>query len=169
MADWEKAWPQFKFNDVFSLFGVPMLSLDQKAENMEIELEEANFDDKLLEEAEVSSLQAMRVVARLRPMLEHEEGDETTAEVLDEVTISYETLHHGYVPARHTLQFDAALCCSQAELFQKSGVKAMVHRACEGYTCSIFAYGQTGAGKEIGFKSFKIFHDFFRSHASSDL
>lgn len=147
LADWEKSWPQFKFNDVFSLFGVPMLQLDQKAESIDLDVEEANFDDKLLDETELSSLQAMRVVARLRPMLAHEEGDEITAEVQDEVTVSYETLHHGYVPARHTLQFDAALCCSQAELFQKSGVKALVHRACEGYTCSIFAYGQTGAGK----------------------
>lgn len=159
LADWEKSWPQFKFNDVFSLFGVPMLQLDQKAESIDLDVEEANFDDKLLDETELSSLQAMRVVARLRPMLAHEEGDEITAEVQDEVTVSYETLHHGYVPARQTLQFDAALCCSQAELFQKSGVKALVHRACEGYTCSIFAYGQTGAGDGSmgnGFKTFRF-------------
>lgn len=147
LADWEAAWPQFKFNDIFSLFGVPMLQLDQKAENLDMVDAEDTHDDRLLSESELSKLQPMRVVARLRPILPHEEGDTIAAEVVDDFTVSHDTLHHGYVPARHTLQFDAALCCSQAKLFEKSGVKALVHRACEGYTCSIFAYGQTGAGK----------------------
>ncbi|CAK9061543.1 unnamed protein product [Durusdinium trenchii] len=147
LSDWEAKWPQFKFHEVFSLFGVPMLQLDPKTGIVDsLDLDD-NYDDPVLDEVELSALQPMRVVTRVRPMLSHEEGDDVSAEILDEHTVSFETLHHGYVPARHTLQFDAALRCSQTELFRRSGVRALVHRACEGFTCSIFAYGQTGAGK----------------------
>ncbi|CAJ1389366.1 unnamed protein product [Effrenium voratum] len=146
MASWEAQRPDLKFSEVFSLFGVPMLQLDPRAA-VEVPDPEDNFEDVPLEEEELC-VRPMRVVARVRPMLPHEdEGDDVAAEVLDDVTVSYETLHHGYVPARHTLQFDCALRCSQTRLFHCSGVRALVHRACEGFTCSIFAYGQTGAGK----------------------
>ena len=147
LADWEATWPQLKFNDVFSLFGVPMLQMDQKMEIGDFLYDDDNYNDAVLDADELSMLQPMRVITRVRPMLSHEEGDAVSAEVVDEFTISFETLHHGYVPARHTLQFDAALQCSQSDLFRESGVRALVHRACEGFTCSVFAYGQTGAGK----------------------
>ena len=144
LSDWEQTWSGFQFNEVFSLFGIPMLQLDPAAEMEAVEVDDI-LQEPPLTEQELSELRPMRVVARLRPLLPHE-GQEVAAEVVDKVAVCYET-QHGYVPGKHRLHFDAALSCGQAEFFQSSGVRALIQRACEGYVGSVVAYGQTGAGK----------------------
>ena len=142
LSEWEQTYSGYKFNEVFSLFGIPMLQLEPLADMEAVEVDEAQ-EEPALTEQELSELRGMRVVARLRPLLPHE-GTERACEVLERA-VCYET--HGYVAGRQRLEFDAALSCGQAEFFMKSGVRALVQRACEGYAASVVAYGQTGAGK----------------------
>jgi hypothetical protein len=46
-----------------------------------------------------------------------------------------------------TLRFNAAVDGPQTSCWSKTGVKALVHKAVEGFTSTAFAYGQTGSGK----------------------
>lgn len=158
---WEGRWPSMKFKDVFCIFGVGLPDKDDvrvspdaegwaEAEPSWIEaLEDQPLHDEDLEEG----LKPMQVAVRVRPPLDHEAGDEITAWAKEDgVTMSFRVTKYlkdllNTSRGHHTLQFDAALQGSQAALFSRSGIKALVHKACEGYTSTVFAYGQTGAGK----------------------
>jgi len=111
-----------------------------------------DLDDDPLQPEAISKVKPMTVVVRVRPPLEHEAGDLLSTRAEDDgQTISFKAqLGPGGSGANlpeQTLHFDGAIKGSQATLFSNSGVKALVHRAVEGFTSTVFAYGQTGAGK----------------------
>lgn len=153
-ADWERKWHPVDFREVFSLFGEPLFDF----ERMMLERPPGSgdstatdwqglLDAEPLPQAEVEKLRPMRVAVRVRPMLSHEAGDEASARILDDASTVSFRVPSGGGATQQSLSFDEALQGSQAELFSRSGVKALVHKACEGYAATVFAYGQTGAGK----------------------
>lgn len=159
-VDWEKQWQPNCFEEVFSLFGARFYDINRDGHLAADEAPpaclgqpDAFLDDNLLSKEELARTRPMTVAVRVRPALAHEAGDENTASVLEDgATVSFKVgcTARGYQTGEdghQTLQFDAALQGSQAELFSHSGVKDLVHKACEGHTSTVFAYGQTGAGK----------------------
>jgi len=174
---WESRWPPVTFPEVFSIFGFPFFDIAgpppepprrQGAAGAAIAVAEAalqlaswkqvgqqwvvDLEDELLQSEALAEVRPMRVVVRVRPALDHEIGDNLTARALEDgATVAFKAQVGACGPqgtcSEQTLQFDKALTGSQASLFAQSGTKALVHRAVEGFTATIFAYGQTGAGK----------------------
>lgn len=152
LAAWESKWKPAVFGEVFSLFGTPLFDFacvpPHRAAPWHSAARLGDMGDALLTAEEVAATRPMRAVVRVRPALSHEEGDALTARALEDgTTVSFKVPHSSSESSFHALQFDAALECSQAELFSSCGIKALVHKACEGHTATVFAYGQTGAGK----------------------
>lgn len=139
------------FSDTFSVFGEPVFDYDRRPlevpERLPISKDcRSEIDNGLLTQEEIDSATSrpIRVVVRIRPALASEAGDKLTANAnTDNVTVTF----RGAAGDGQTLEFDRVLDASQTALFSQSGVKALVHKACEGHTATIMAYGQTGAGK----------------------
>lgn len=138
------------FRETFSVFGEPVFDYDRRPlevpERLPISRDwHRDIDNGLLtrEEIDRAASRPIRVVVRIRPALANETGDKLTASANDNVTVTF----RGAAGDGQTLEFDRVLDAPQTELFSQSGVKALVHKACEGHTATIMAYGQTGAGK----------------------
>lgn len=165
-SQWEQKWAPASFDEVFSLFGSPLFelyNLDLTATSTSsiagsispahgppemplagIDLEEIPLCDRELEE-----IPKMLVSVRVRPLLAHEAGDHVSCRGLeDRRTISFASpATQRYAEPSQTLSFHSVLEGSQTDVFSHSGVKGLVQKACKGSTCTVFAYGQTGAGK----------------------
>lgn len=88
---------------------------------------------------------SIRVFCRVRPLSgkEKDAGDYQVTQALDAMTIQCEGLEGG---APQSFQFDAVFTPgSQEEVF--TDCKDLVQSAVDGYNVTMFAYGQTGAGK----------------------
>ncbi|KNE60851.1 hypothetical protein AMAG_06617 [Allomyces macrogynus ATCC 38327] len=84
----------------------------------------------------------VRVVVRVRPLAAREAQDARGLVVLDDMQtvqlMDGKTMTYDRVYGEST---------SQADLFEDSGVLALVNRAIAGYSATVFAFGQTGSGK----------------------
>ncbi|KAJ3364059.1 Kinesin- protein 12 [Allomyces javanicus] len=84
----------------------------------------------------------VRVVVRVRPLAAREANDARGLVVLDDMQtvqlMDGKTMTYDRVYGEST---------SQADLFEDSGVLALVNRAIAGYSATVFAFGQTGSGK----------------------
>eukprot|EP00656_Telonema_subtile_P024361 TRINITY_DN2649_c0_g1_i7.p1 TRINITY_DN2649_c0_g1~~TRINITY_DN2649_c0_g1_i7.p1 ORF type:complete len:875 (-),score=200.16 TRINITY_DN2649_c0_g1_i7:159-2783(-) len=113
----------------------------------------------------------VQAVVRVRPLLPHEanRGDQVLVDTLDDgCTVQiYEdatqtearrnTIHSKFhateqalrADHRTSMRFDACFSsqASTDQVFREGGVQAIVQSVCEGYAATVFAYGQTGAGK----------------------
>jgi len=93
----------------------------------------------------------IRVFCRVRPQLPHEQGDEPSAVRRDSFTVDickYMTSLEGMQRSeRKAFPFDAVFgpSAQQEEVFKE--VQDLVQSAIDGYNVTLFAYGQTGAGK----------------------
>lgn len=97
---------------------------------------------------------AIRVFCRFRPLVRRERdmGDTIAARKVDEFSVEvHRPDSHGHAPGHHAedkrFQFDSVFGqdCSQDEVF--ADCKDLIQSAVDGYNVTIFAYGQTGAGK----------------------
>eukprot|EP00403_Amphidinium_massartii_P026335 CAMPEP_0178387412 /NCGR_PEP_ID=MMETSP0689_2-20121128/9061_1 /TAXON_ID=160604 /ORGANISM="Amphidinium massartii, Strain CS-259" /LENGTH=649 /DNA_ID=CAMNT_0020007777 /DNA_START=1 /DNA_END=1950 /DNA_ORIENTATION=+ len=88
---------------------------------------------------------AVRVFARIRPPVPREKGEPIAASRLD--GFSLELKNKDPRTAAKTFQFDSVFDgqSTQEEVFEEC--RALVVSALDGYNVTIFAYGQTGAGK----------------------
>mmetsp|Transcript_14426 Transcript_14426/g.31243 ORF Transcript_14426/g.31243 Transcript_14426/m.31243 type:complete len:693 (+) Transcript_14426:1-2079(+) len=88
---------------------------------------------------------AIRVYARIRPSIAREAGEELAAKRID--AFSMELLHKDKRVAPKVYNFDAVFDehNTQEEVF--SDCRGLVSSAIDGFNVTIFAYGQTGAGK----------------------
>lgn len=139
------------FSETFSVFGEPVFDYDRRPlevpESLPISKDwRREIDNGLLTQEQIDSgtSRPIRVVVRIRPAIASETGDKLTASAnTDGVTVTF----RGTSNDCQTLEFDRVLDAPQTTVFSQSGVKALVHKACEGHTATIMAYGQTGAGK----------------------
>jgi kinesin family member 12 len=85
--------------------------------------------------------EAVRVVARIRPLLHPEisRGDEETTTARD----SNVCVKNGSVGQQFSFN-ETFSQATQDEVFHGSGVANLLDRVLQGFACSIFAYGQTG-------------------------
>lgn len=83
----------------------------------------------------------VRVVCRVRPLLESESGGKMCLEVPDResVVVTSKALTFSYDEV-----FNAVT--SQSEVFETVG-RPLIDDIIKGYNCTIFAYGQTSSGK----------------------
>eukprot|EP00658_Telonema_sp_P-2_P039287 TRINITY_DN2810_c0_g1_i2.p1 TRINITY_DN2810_c0_g1~~TRINITY_DN2810_c0_g1_i2.p1 ORF type:complete len:359 (+),score=93.54 TRINITY_DN2810_c0_g1_i2:190-1266(+) len=87
----------------------------------------------------------VRVVVRVRPMNSYElQDDQSVAEVIREDTLQIAT-----PVAQRSWNFDHCFGpqTMQEDFFEECGVLDLVQAALDGYSATMFAYGQTGAGK----------------------
>lgn len=88
----------------------------------------------------------IQVIVRVRPISvqESERKDLSAVSCLDD----RQTLELATVP-RKNYTFNELLQpgATQAEAYERSGVRPLIQRALGGYACTVFAFGQTGSGK----------------------
>lgn len=86
---------------------------------------------------------AIRVFCRFRPMVSRETGEEMAVQQVDAFTVELKKNGEG----GKTFGFDSVFNgdCTQEDIFADCG--DLVQSAVDGYNVTIFAYGQTGAGK----------------------
>lgn len=99
-----------------------------------------------------SASNAVRVVLRCRPLLEHELASRNAVSSLrfphdTAVDVVMSADSEGEVVRRYEYSRVCSPAVAQEAFFHASGVKALMDRALEGYNVSCLAYGQTGAGK----------------------
>jgi hypothetical protein len=97
--------------------------------------------------------EAIRVVARVRPLTEAEEssGHAVALSCLDDartVQIEMQASEKGNRIAQ-SFCLDASIPpeASQGVFFDRSGIKPLLHSVLDGFAATCFAYGQTGSGK----------------------
>jgi len=101
----------------------------------------------------------INVAVRMRPLLENEisQGESSQSFILDEnnsiVKYFFHILKSRLINAkskqRKEYHFDKVLgpSTTQASLFAECNIPFLLDKVVEGYHATIFAYGQTGAGK----------------------
>eukprot|EP00959_Pyramimonas_sp_CCMP1952_P440660 9225848-Pyramimonas_sp.AAC.1 len=106
----------------------------------------------------LASEDRIQVVVRVRPVLEND-GDESPAvtcdptksrvQVLAPQRDAKDSISRGSGTAARQFSFDAALgaSASQTDVYNACNIERLVNSALEGYSVTIFAFGQTGAGK----------------------
>lgn len=107
----------------------------------------ASFTDDVADSSEDS----VQVMVRVRPLsaTENAEGaNSTCVDILGLNQIRVTLKHRSDRPDRNEFRFDQVLgpSTSQQEIFEVAGLP-VVENCMNGYNSSIFAYGQTGAGK----------------------
>lgn len=89
----------------------------------------------------------VRVLIRVRPINDFEarKGDNPSVRITDGKTVTVDTPSDGPT----SFKFDNCLdsSCNQEQMFQDSGVQQLIHDTLQGYHTTLFAFGQTGAGK----------------------
>jgi len=126
---------------------------DLSARNKALEIQfQAACDERKKVHNELLDLKGkIRVFCRIRPLLDREGHQELVATCKDEHTVDVLRQQKSFDgsprKARKSTHFDAVFGPSseQAEVFQE--VKGLVQSAVDGYSITIFTYGQTGAGK----------------------
>ena len=88
--------------------------------------------------------ESVSVCLRLRPLQRHERGQEQGVVCCDDAK-SIEV--RAEKPEVFTCSRTFGTVSTQEELFQESGVRDLLRASMHGYRATLFAYGQTGAGK----------------------
>jgi hypothetical protein len=111
-------------------------------------------DERMLERRrqQTQKTENVRVVCRLRPLLEHEldAGAQDSIQVgSDNKSVHVHVPEDEPQPRRTDFQLDEVIDGSfdQEATFDQSGVKDLLDSALEGFSATVFAYGQTGSGK----------------------
>jgi len=88
---------------------------------------------------------AVRVYARIRPLVSREASEQVVVRRLDAFQLELDAVRSGQ--AGKSFQFDAVFGehSSQEEIFAEC--RSLVSSAVDGFNVTVFAYGQTGAGK----------------------
>jgi hypothetical protein len=92
------------------------------------------------------SLDNVKVVVRVRPLSDKESGEGTVRKCINVLTPSSLSIDVKPEPKRFTYDYVADDSTSQSELFDAVG-RPISLSCLRGYNGTIFAYGQTGAGK----------------------
>lgn len=120
------------------------LSMEKRIHELQVAFDTEQALRKLYHNQLLDFKGAIRVYARIRPVVDREEGQTIVVRKLDAFTV--ETAGK---EGRHpkTFTFDSVFDghSSQDEVF--SECKGLVSSAVDGYNVTIFAYGQTGSGK----------------------
>lgn len=88
---------------------------------------------------------AIRVYARIRPMIKREEGQEVAARRVDAFTMELDSKDKRAPPKTFTFDSIFNEHNTQEDVF--ADCRSLVSSAVDGYNVTVFAYGQTGAGK----------------------
>lgn len=111
----------------------------------EEQLQQADAVRKRLHNVQEDLKGAIRIFCRVRPLSQREidSGDHSVVRVVDATTVAIDTGRDG---DKSRFAFDAVFFPgTQEEIFED--LRHLVQSAWDGYNVTIFAYGQTGAGK----------------------
>ncbi|CAD7965119.1 unnamed protein product [Amoebophrya sp. A120] len=135
LKQWEKECQQtFKFARLAGVLEADLASLEIRKKKLHNHVEDLKG--------------SIRVFVRVRPFNEREAdlGDHNAVAKIDSQTLSVEEHPNNPDGPKKEFMFDAAhFPGSQAQIFEDT--KDLVQSAFDGYNVTIFAYGQTGAGK----------------------
>jgi len=112
----------------------------------EVDLSEADGERRRLHNTIQDIKGAIRVFCRVRPLNKREKdlGDAQITQAVDSMTLKVDDVEKK--GASHDFSFDAVFMPgTQEEVFNEA--QDLVQSALDGYNVTIFAYGQTGAGK----------------------
>ncbi|XP_067136206.1 kinesin-like protein KIF12 [Centruroides vittatus] len=103
--------------------------------------EEIYDDDSKDEETSI------KVVVRVRPLMNHDKGVNVQAVQFPgagQIMMVDQTANQSHI-FTYNVVFEPE--ASQEDVFEFCGIKKMIDMALDGFSCTVFAYGQTGAGK----------------------